>query len=41
MTGTLTVEMTVLLRPKVAIDGAALEQNGVRSYVDDFALFHD
>ena len=41
MTGTLALEMAVLLRPELAIERAALEQDAVRRDVDDFALLHD
>lgn len=41
MTGTLALEMAVLLRPELGIEQAALEQNVVRRDVDHFACLQD
>ena len=41
VTGTLAVEMTVLLRPELAIERAAFKQHTMWAYVVDFALLHD
>ena len=38
MTGTLIVEMAILLRPKLAIDSATFEQHFVRCNVQEFTL---
>jgi len=41
MTETLALEMLILLRPELTIERAALEQNTVRRYVDNFARLYD
>ena len=38
MAGTLSVEMAVLLRPELAIDSAAFEQDAVRRDIDHLSL---
>lgn len=41
MTGTLAVEMAVLLRPELLVDRASLDQHAMRREVGDLTVLHD